>query len=545
MVNVETGRIARSVSNEDFSGRVELRSADNGNATTAAVRFDGKFSDALHWHIDGFDRSADEFDIPEFGETNALIADGEQVSTTFGILENSQSDSQGGALGLSWVEDAGFAGFSVSAIESEFGLFGEPDILPFIALEQVRYDIEAQLNNPFTGIESINFRVGVNDYEHAEIALDEESTEDPLTFVPVTVFENDALEARLLAKHAPIANFSGTLGLQFGDRDFEAVGAEAFIQPTQVDTLGLFWVGERSFRTFDLELGIRFDQVDYESSVPILGDLDNQVEIDRSFDTNSASAGLIFPISDTLTISGLVDYSTRAPSIEELLSFGPHIATRSFEVGDTELEEEEAINFSLSANYQSSWFNVTANLYQTLFDGFIYEVSTGQSDIDSALTTTDFDLPVFIFLQEDATVTGFDITTDFALGQLGGGDLKFSALFDTVDAELDDAPIIGNQNLPRIPASRFGIGFDWRSDLWTASIDYLRVDDQDETTEFERPTDSYDDISIFINRKLGELDLFFHGRNLSDDDQRNHTSIVKDIGPAQGRSFEIGARFQF
>ena len=122
-------------------------------------------------------------------------------------------------------------------------------------------------------------------------------------------------------------------------------------------------------------------------------------------------------------------------------------------------------------------------------------------------------------------------------------------MFDTVDAEIDNTPAIGNRNVPRIPASRFGIGLDWSNDLWTASVDYLNVDDQDETALFERPTDSYNDLSVFVNRKVelqgNDLTLFFHGRNLTDDDQRHHTSIIKDFGPAPGRALEIGARYQF
>ena len=373
VVNVETGRIAREVAQESFSGRAEVRGADNGDALTGALRLDGKLGGALHWHLDGFIRDADEFEIPGFAESPAVIAAGDQVSTTRGIVENSQSESAGGAVGLSWVQDAGFVGFSVSTIESEFGLFGEPSIIPFIDLEQIRYDVEAQANNPFAGIKSINFRIGVNDYEHAELAL---NVEDDFTsgFGTGTLFENDAIEARLLAEHETIGGFEGAFGVQFGDRDFEAIGIEAFIQETQVDTIGLFWVGERQFNNFTLELGARIDQVDYDSSIPPLGDTDNLEDFDRDFTSNSFSGGLVFPISEGLTISGLVDYSTRAPSIEELLSYGPHIATRSYEIGDISLEEEEALNFTLTLNYQAGPFSITAVSYTHLTLPTIYSV---------------------------------------------------------------------------------------------------------------------------------------------------------------------------
>ena len=557
VVNVETGRIARTVAEEAFSGGVELRGAENGNATTAAIKLDGKFTDALHWHLDGFTRDADEFDIPGIGESDVFLASGnDQASTTPGTLENSQSESQGGAVGLSWVQEAGFVGFSVSAIESEFGLFGEPSIIPFIDLEQTRFDIEAQANNPFAGIKSINFRIGVNDYEHAELALEVE--DDPSSGFGVgTLFENDAFESRLIAEHEAIGGFEGTFGLQFGDREFSALGEEAFIQETDVDTIGLFWVAERSFNSFDLELGARIDQVDYDSSIPLGGDLGNIIDANPEFTSNSFSAGVIFPITEALSISGLLDFSTRAPSIEELFSYGPHIATRSYEVGNVDFDEEEAFNVTLGVNYQVGALTLTANIYQTVFDGFIYEVNTGETVATSPLTIgvtgealeVFADLPVFEFQQEDTTVIGFDVAADIALGQFGGGGLNLSFLFDTVDASTDDTPTIGNRNIPRLPASRFGVGLDWGNDLWTAAIDFLNVDDQEDTQVFELPTDSFNDLSIFVNRKIelqgSDLAVFLHGRNLTDDEQRHHPSIVKDIGPAPGRTIEIGARLQF
>ena len=485
-----------------------------------------------------------------------LSSGNDQASTTPGTLENSQSESQGGAVGLSWVQEAGFVGFSVSAIESEFGLFGEPSIIPFIDLEQTRFDIEAQANNPFAGIKSINFRIGVNDYEHAELALEVE--DDPSSGFGVgTLFENDAFESRLIAEHEAIGGFEGTFGLQFGDREFSALGEEAFIQETDVDTIGLFWVAERSFNSFDLELGARIDQVDYDSSVPLLGDVGNLVDENPDFFSSSLSAGVVFPITDNLSISGLLDFSTRAPSIEELFSYGPHIATRSYEVGNINFDEEEAFNVTLGVNYQVGALTLTANIYQTVFDGFIYEVNTGETVATSPLTAGvtgealgEFaDLPVFEFQQEDTTVIGFDVAADIALGQFGGGGLNLSFLFDTVDASTDDTPTIGNRNIPRLPASRFGVGLDWGNDLWTAAIDFLNVDDQEDTQVFELPTDSFNDLSIFVNRKIelqgSDLAVFLHGRNLTDDEQRHHPSIVKDIGPAPGRTIEIGARLQF
>jgi len=66
---------------------------------------------------------------------------------------------------------------------------------------------------------------------------------------------------------------------------------------------------------------------------------------------------------------------------------------------------------------------------------------------------------------------------------------------------------------------------------------------------FELATDGYEDISVKLERTftIGEstLKAFIQGRNLSDDEQRAHTSFVKDFAPAPGRSVEAGLRFNF
>ena len=85
--------------------------------------------------------------------------------------------------------------------------------------------------------------------------------------------------------------------------------------------------------------------------------------------------------------------------------------------------------------------------------------------------------------------------------------------------------------------------------MWETSIDYLRVNNQRRIAGFELPTDSYEDLSVFVQSTLAladnEVNVFLHGRNLTDDEQRHHGSIVKDFAPAPGRRWEIGIRIDF
>jgi len=156
-------------------------------------------------------------------------------------------------------------------------------------------------------------------------------------------------------------------------------------------------------------------------------------------------------------------------------------------------------------------------------------------------------LPVFRWQQDDATFTGVNLKGLVHLAIVGGGDLDFNFLLDVVRGELDrDA---NNRNLPRIPAGRASVGMSWKNDAWEMSVDYLRVDNQRRVAGLELPTDSYEDLSVFLQRKLAlagnELNVFLHGRNLTDDEQRHHGSIVKDFAPAPGRRWEVGVRMDF
>ncbi|MEM7361034.1 MAG: TonB-dependent receptor [Pseudomonadota bacterium] len=561
VVDVETGRIPNQIPEKAIGGRLELRGIDNGDATVAAVRLDGSLSENIAWHLDAFSRDADDYDIPGFVESAAQRAaeeeeeheeeeheeeEHEEEEEERDILEGSRSSSDGGAFGLSFVGDRGFAGFSVSTLNREYGLVGghgheeghdedeehegeeheeeeheeEEEGVGMIDMEQTRFDFEAQVNNPFAGFEYINFRLGINDYEHQEI----EGSGEVGTF-----FDNDAWEGRVELRHEPIGGFDGVFGLQLNNREFSALGEEAFVIPVESDSVGVFWVGEKSFDNFDLETGVRLEEVDHS---PIDGSLP-----DRDFTSFSASLGMVRNVSEDFAISGLLDITSRTPSIEELYSNGPHLATNAFEIGDPNLDEESAVALSFTSNYRTELINLNATLYFMTFDDYIFQAATGEEEDE---------LPVFVWEQGDAEFTGLDASADVHLGTLAGGDVDMSVRFDIVNARLD-GPV--REDLPRIPADTLALGLSWKNLLWHARVNYKRVSAQNDVAEFELPTEEYDDLSVFLNRKIevgnSELDLFFHGRNLTDDEQRNHASIVKDFAPAPGRRLEVGLRMKF
>lgn len=560
VVDVHTGRIPHESTGEPISGRFEARGADNADRVTAAGRLNGD-AGPFTWHLDGSYRDADDYDIPGFAESDELRAledaeheeedhddedhdEHEDEEEVRGTLPGSELENQTLAAGLSWTGERGFAGIAVSTLEADYGLPGghehaheedhdedEEDHdeehdeehehvegTPTVDLEQTRIDLEAGLSEPLPGFESLNLRVGINDYEHQEIEPDG---------AVATTFDNQAWEARVELTHQPVAGWRGALGVQFSDRDFEAEGEEAFIAPVETQAMGAFWVGERSFGGFDLEAGLRIGDVDVDSSTAS----------SESFTTYAVSLGLVVPFGDAWSLGLLVDRSARAPIAEELYSYGPHLATGAFEIGNPDLDVEEATSLSANLRYSGEILYFNSSVYYTAFDDFIYEAATG---------TEEDDLPVFVYTQNDADFVGLDAEVRITAAQWDAGSVAVRATFDTVEGQLD---VSGNDNLPRIPPTRYGIGADLNWGPVRASLDHTWVRDQNDVADFELPTDGYRDLRAFVGADLplgGQtLTLFLQGRNLTDQEQRQHSSFIKDTAPLPGRTIEAGLRARF
>ena len=556
VVDVHTGRIPHNAF-KGISGRLDLKSADNGDGRNGSFRGDGGVG-ILGWHVDGFSRSAGDYEIPGFAASARELAREEEEEDHkegaepdheeeefFGVLPGSGFEVRGGSAGFALVGAGGLVvGGSVSKLAAEYGIPGHgheehghddgeeeheegeeeeegghgEEVTPLADLDQTRVDFEAAIPSPLPGFSSLNLRFAVNSYAHDEVEPSGEIG---------SAFENEAWEARAEMSHEALAGWEGVAGAQMGDRSFSVVGEEAFTPPVDTRTFGLFWVSERSFPGFQLESGIRFDSVEHD---PAVGD-------STSFAGVSASLGLVIPFDDDWTGTVLADYSSRAPVGEELYSDGPHFATRSFEIGDASLHEERALNLSATLKRQGERWSVLGTVYRTAFADFIFQAPTGEHMEG---------LVVRQFNQADATFTGLDLEASVAVACWDGGQLELNGLFDTVSARVD---MSGNDNLPRIPPARAGLGMALAAAPISAHVDFMRVFSQEDAAELEFETDGYNDLRAYVgwDVEMGTMSVsvYLQGRNLTNDEQRKHTSVVKDLVPEPGRTIEAGVRIRF
>ena len=602
VVDVHTGRIPHTVPDR-IQGRAEIRAADNADRKTGAFRLDGGGGN-FAWHLDGYTRDAGEYDIPGFTESDYYVAaeaaeeehhegedDDEEAEEEEhheeeedhdeeeghvdgqGYVPASQIEMSGGAIGASFIGERGFAGVAISTNRALFGLPGhshaghghaeeegdhdeegeeegedhdeegeeehheeEAEGNPTSDLEQTRIDLEAGLRDPFAGFSALNFRMGFNDYQHVEIEPGGEVG---------TRFQNDAYEGRIELVDDDLA--AGTVfGVQFAGRDYSIVGEEAFVPPTQTDSLAAFWVGQFAFDGFDVDAGVRVGRVTHDAAHLEEAEDDHHEEAEHDgeerpqgsedFTPWSASVGIFIPTESEWQWGFRADVSSRAPVIEELFSYGPHLATQTFEVGDPSLGAERATNLSATLSRTTERFSFHATAYRNGFANFIYESWTDREEDG---------LPVVAYAQDDASFMGLDLAIEYKWLEFDNGDVSVRLMYDMVDAELD---ISGNGNLPRLPPSRIGIGINGNWGDLNAALNYRQFGDSDDVAVNELPTDGWSDLRAYIGYRLPAaqgLEVFLQGRNLTDEEQREHVSSIKDLAPLPGRTLEAGLRIRF
>jgi iron complex outermembrane recepter protein len=519
LVNVVTNRVPLESADKPISGAVELRGDTAEEERTGALSVDGG-SAMFAFHVDYFDRETDDLEIPDFAQSDALrralIEAGEEPDGTRGRLPNSASDTKGGAVGASLLGDAARGGSSWSRYETTYGIVGEEEA--FIDMKQDRYDAKAELD--FDGpIEALRISGSYNDYTHTEFEGPGE---------PGTIFNQDAYELRVTADHKFGEGWRGTVGAQYVDIDFEALGDEAFVPRSKTKSTSLFAFEERHFDRWTVELGARAEQqkIDPDPAADLPGFDETAI---------SLSAGTVWKFAEDRAFAVNVTRTQRNPQAAELYANGPHVAEQRFIIGAPNLDQETAITADVSLRRTGDAIQWTLNAYYNDYSDYIFERPTG--DIED-------DFPVFVVSQDGAKLHGFEAEVNFPLLQQGEQHLELRLTSDYVRGELDSGG-----DLPQMPPLRFGAGLHFDLDQFHVGLQGYYYDKQDKIAENELPTDNFTLVDADASYRLplgsSSVLLFLRASNLLDEDARQHASALKDIAPLPGRSFHMGARAEF
>lgn len=512
VVNTVTHRIPDFAPDDGLDAEFELRGDTAADERALAVTLDGG-GGSFAWHFDGSTRDTGDLEIPGFAELDPEPGE----AGVRGRLENSDLELTSFAFGGSLLGDASVLGVAVSGFETEYGIPGHGDEAEIVRidLDQSRIDLKGRWFDVGQMFDAINFRVGINDYEHVELEGDEIGTR----------FENDAYEARLEFLHAAIGRWSGAFGLQLSERDLQAIGEEAFVPPVETASFGVFLVERFESDAWSLELGARHESQEQRPT--------GAAAIDDS--ATSLSGAAVRALDNGYSLALNLASAERVPAAEELFANGPHLATRTVELGSASLGNETSEHFDIGLRKTDGQLTWSITAFVTNYDDFIYLSDAGAEDPVE-------ELPIFRWSQRDADFGGVEAEVFAPVAQLGEGELDLRLFTDFVRAEL-----AGGEKVPRIPPLRYGARLSYHAERFSAGIEATRYDKQDDVAPFETPTGGHTLVAVDLDWTVptrGEFDvsLFLRGSNLLDEDARRHSSVVKDFVPLPGRNFAFGVR---
>ena len=525
VVNIIDNRIPLAPPEETVSGAAEVRADTATGEQTLAGRLDGG-TDQFAWHVDLFSRENDDIEIDGFATADAGERPPEETS---GEVLNSSGEADGWSIGGTLFGDRGNIGLSINEYNTTYGLAGpgeeeegeeEEEAIfpgPFIDLEQTRIDLRAEYE--FGGfIESAKLRIGHNDYEHSEV--------EPSGEVG-TVFDNEAMETRIEAVHTEVAGWRGAFGLQYVDREFSAVGAEAFVgAPVETSSLGIFLFEERETSFGRVDFGARIETLEHDYQGP-LADYDETAI--------SLAVGTEISLTDSRDLTLNLSRSERHPDPVELFADGPHLATGLFEIGlvsdGVDAEKEVSTNFDVGYHFHGEAYHFRANVFfNDVADYIFLEFTGGEED----------GLPETIFVQQDAELYGAEFAIDW---RANGGNSPWSGRIfgDIVRGET------GSDDLPRIQPARLGASVRYGEENWSAGAEAIFHAEQDRVSSFQTDSFTMVNADVIWNIQSNQLswDLFLRASNLLDEDARRSTSFRAAFVPLPGINFQGGIRLRF
>lgn len=540
LINVIDDRINETPLLAPLSGAVSLGTdSATGRESIAAKIAAG--TDQLAFHLDLFRTTTDNIEIPGFAES-ALFRQLEEAEggeeeeegeeEAFGIVENTDSETDGGAAAVSYTGDNGYIGISVSQYNSNYGIPGhheheeeeggveeeEEEEIIRIDMEQRRVDLKGEYR--FDEARKIRFSFVDNDYMHVELEGDEIGT----------LFDTQGQDARVEYRHGNWGPLEGAIGLQLRRVDFDAVGEEAFVPPSETDQTSVFifeeWAND-SLLTWQGSARLERQEITTPGQPKYS---------DTAF---GASVGAIWAATDDQTLSVNLSFTERHPNSTELYANGPHIAVERFEVGSV-AQGNGVLDKEVSTNLDVTWRGELGGIEWavTAFENNIHDYI-----LLSPTAAEEDGFQVFEFGQTDARLRGMEAEARIEIFDRDYGHLHTRLFTDFVRGEDTNT----GSDLPRLPPLRYGAALHYVADRFEGSLEARFHDDQDRTAPNELPTDSYWLLSAEASYSLAEPNvlLFVRGSNLTDEDARQHTSPLKDTVPLPGRSVQLGVRYDF
>ena len=547
LVNVVNDRILTTLPDE-ASGSVNTSYDTISNGRAASGHVDSSFG-SIAVHVDTAINNNQDYRIPgnsTQGGPNQIwgVPPGGPFPNYTGKLPNSFNNQNNLGVGASYIGKSGYTGISVERLNNDYGIPTPEGGM--IAQSQNRYDFQHQTRDPFAGFSSIKFSAANSNYNHTEFATS--------AYTPAAIWKNIANEARLELAHKSFMGWKGTFGAQVTRSSVQATEIEtssyAILPSTKTNSNALFWIEEGRWGALQGNLGLRYDLVSqnpnqvsefqnpgFSGATPQTPTLSS-----RNFNLISYSAGGLWSFINGYGTGLSYTVSQRAPSAQELYSYGIHESTATFAVGNSNLSKETSHNIELNLQKTMGKVRGKVNAYLNKFNNYIYGYYTGNSVSSNAAEGANFS--VVQSQQAAATIKGVEGELTYNWGNAGSGARLF--------ADASQGTFDAGGNLPLQPAPRIGLQVAHQKNGWLANASYTYSFQQNRLATWEvGPTPSYNllNAGLSYTEKINKVSWtgFMMLRNILNDDIRYATTpmAVRLYAPQPGRSLMVGVRANF
>lgn len=534
VVNTIDNRIPREAL-QGVSGALDASYGGANNARAGAAMVEGG-NGRFAFHADAYDRETSKLRIPGFAHSARQRAlDGPDANQPEGSIPNSDGRWHGGSVGGSYTWADGYAGLSYSGFESNYGSVAESDVRLRMRQERVAFASELRnLSGPFS---RLKFDFAYTNYQHKEI-------DDGVTG---TTFRNHGYEARIEARHRPLGPLEGAIGVQLSQNTFSALGEEALVPTAQTTNVALFGLEEwRATDALKLSMGARLEHVKLDPTPA--GNARFAGARSRDFNAGSLSAGALYKLAPAWSVAGNVSYTERAPTFYELYANGPHGATGQYLIGNPDARKEKAVSTDLSLRYASGPNRGSVGVFYNRFINYLTEYNTGRlvdDDGDVVTPGTDDALREAVYRGVRAEFYGVELDGKWRVYEKGAHRVDVGLSADYTHARNAET----GEPLPRIAPLRASLSADYGYGPFGARAQLTHAWAQHRVPENDLPTDGYTSLGLVLTYKfrMGPTQwlAYVRGDNLTNQEIRYASSVVRDIAPQGGRSVMVGMRTTF
>ena len=544
LVNVVNDRIVTSMP-DMVSGAINTNYETVNQGKTANIEVDAP-AGPLALHFDSAVSNSNNYQIPGYAEqggpnANWSINPNQPVNVPYsGKLPFSYSNQNSLGLGATYIRTDGYTGVSLERMNHNYGIPTYEG--GFIQQSQNRYDFSHQTNDPFDGFSSIKISAANTNYQHTEFTN---------TGVAATQWNNTATEARVEMMHKEFLGSKGVIGAQVNGATLNATDLSsnnyAIVPQTKSNSSALFWVEEGRYGPVKTSLGARYSyagqnpnlatQFPSPSSQGVPSSYGPPTLQNRQFNLMSYSAGGMLDVARGYGLGLSYTVSQRAPTPQELYSYGPHDSTATFDIGNSNLATETSHNVEISFQKTLGLFRSKASLYRNQFSNYIYGFYTG------AYSTVN-NFSVVQASQASANIKGAEGELTYNWNQNGVGGRVFG--------DISQGSFNSGGDLPLQPAPRLGSELAYQRNGWLTSATYIYSYQQNRLATWEvGPTPSYNlvNANLSYTERIGKINWtgYVMLKNLLNEEIRYATSpmAVRLYAPQPGRSLMVGIRAAF